>query len=207
MKRFFYLILAAGLLLGLGACSDDSSTPSETITGASGESVELDGTWKPPDGCADYGTESESTVVVLSGTDVSVNYDSYWSVGDCSGTAEISVATGGTFALGEDVTATLSGSKVTATQVDYTWTSATATPNTAAAAAEMNSSSECGISDWAEGVASDVLGVADCQPTTEMNIIYLDDAATPNRLHLGDTESAGSDGYPTKVATDYLERQ
>lgn len=208
MKTFLYLLLGAGLLLALGACSDDSSSPaSETITGPSGEEVALNGTWKPPDGCLELGSESEATVVTVSGTGLSVNYDSYWEVGDCSGTAEITVATSGSFALGEEVTATLGGSDVTASQADFTWTSATATPNTAEAAAQMNSSEECGVSDWAEGVASDVLGTSDCQPVTEMQLLYVDDEATPNRLHLGDPESAGSDGYPTELPSDYLERQ
>ena len=131
--------------------------------------------------------------------------DSFWNVADCSGDPETSFAASATFVLGDEVSTTLDGAAVTATQMEATLSSVTATANTAAAAAE--NAGQCGIDTWEVGVAQDLLGT-ECFSSTMKDLLYLDDSADPDRLYGGSDDGVDTTtAYPTVLSTDYWERQ
>lgn len=207
MKMKFNLIfLAVAALFLVASCSSDDPVASQTTTGASGDTVALDGTWKPNGGCTlDTTTSSETDTNVISGSSLSLTSDSYWDVTDCSGDPQTTTAISATFVLGDEVDATLDGVTVTATQVDFTVSSATITTNTQAAADDM--SGACGITTWEVGVATSILDT-DCVGTTELDIIYVDDTGTTDLLYFGDDTGVDTSvDYPTVLDSDPLERQ
>ena len=205
MKKVFYLLAAAVLLFAFVGCSDDDDAASLTVTGPSGSAVALDGNWAPPGGCAVFADESESFTQTIAASGISVVSNSYWNVADCSGTAQTTFAVSGAFVLGNDVSTTLSGAAVTASQMDFTFTSATLTPNEQEAVDGM--AGFCGVATWTLGVAQDILG-SDCVGTTEKDLLYVDDTVTPNRMYSGDDSGVDTTvAYPTVLSTDYLERQ
>jgi hypothetical protein len=207
MKRALFLWLAAALLLALGACSDDDDPASLTVTGASGSPVALNGTWGPPGGCLaePQGGSSEATTTVISGPGLSFGGSTYWNVIDCSGTANFTLSVGGSFTLGNTVSVPLASTTVTAQEIDITYTVASGTPTSAADAAELNADEACGVTNWAAGVASNILGI--CIMSPEMNLIYVDDTVTPNRMYMGDDSGIlTSVERPTALSSEYEER-
>lgn len=208
MKKLIYLMMGVGLLFAISACSDDSSPASVTITGESGEEVALNGTWASPDGCDSFTDESQISSQTFSGSGFSFSSEQYFSVTDCSGTSDLTLAGGGSFVLGDTVDADLEGDTVTAYQTDITTTSLTATPNTEDGVSGLEGF--CGVTDAAIGTASDLTGTS-CDDSTdgvEKDLTYVDDSADPDRLYGSYSDApTDSDGYPTALSGDYLERQ
>jgi hypothetical protein len=105
----------------------------------------------------------------------------------------------GTATLGGEVTATLSGSPVTATKVDLVVSTAQLTINKEDVVSNSNSDEECGFDDWVAGTAKDVLGT-DCGPDTSFkDIIYIDDTADPDLWYSGIEGGTLDAGYPTTL--------
>ncbi len=204
MKKVFLFLFAALFLLA--ACSDDEEA-SQTITGASGTAVALNGSWS--EGCVADGTQSDKETAVISGTTFTGTGSTYFTNTTCAGSPELNSSFGGTFTMGSEVEATLAGATVTATKSTGTITTAKMTVNDADTVVLSNLVENCGYSDWAVGVAKDVLGT-ECFPTAYLSfkeIDYIDDTVTPHRWHSGDEDTEGADGYPTELETTYEERQ
>ncbi len=107
----------------------------------------------------------------------------------------------GTFTLGGEVTATLSGSPVTATKMDMAVSTAQYTIYNEDMLLYANSGEGfCGSSDWVAGTAKDVLGT-DCAPDTSFKTItYIDDTADPDLMYEGDEDGTlDANGYPTTL--------
>ncbi len=185
------------------------SGSSLTITGASGNQVELNGSWS--EGCEadeDEG-DSEKLVNTISGSSFSMAGNMWSNSTECSGTSALTMSMSGTFTLGGEVTATLSGSSVTATKVDVVISTAQLTPNNAYIASYFNTNIYCGHTDWVAGTAEDVLGTDCMSDTSFKDIIYIDDEADPDLWYSGIEEDEGgtldANGYPTEIDADSAE--
>ena len=210
MKKIICVLFVATLFVsGCGTDDDDDSVQSLTLTGASGNQVALDGQWSA--GCkADIGdVESERGVVTFSGSSLTV-IDNVWeNTIDCSGESDWTMSKSGSLTLGEEVTALLNSSPVTATKIDIVVSSALMTPNNSTTANYMNTESMCGFTDWVAGTAKDVLDT-DCQDTSSSHkdILYVDDTVNPNRWYDGlpDDEGGNPDanGYPTVLDPSHV---
>jgi hypothetical protein len=185
------------------------SGSSLTITGESGNQVELNGSWS--EGCEadeDEG-DSEKFVNTISGSSFSMAGNMWFNSTECSGTFDFTMSETGTFTLGGEVTATLSGSSVTATKVDVVVSTAQFTINNEDMVSDFNSGEGfCGYTDWAVGVPKDVLGT-DCAPESFKDIIYIDDTADPDLWYSGIGSDEGgpldANDYPTTIDPDSAE--
>jgi hypothetical protein len=121
----------------------------------------------------------------------------------CSGSSDLTQKIGGTFTIGDEVTATLNGSNVTATKIDIKITSAKATVNNSDLLNDFNTRQACGFSNWALGVAKDILGIDCISETSQKDVIYIDDTADPDVWYSGDEDaSVDANGYPTELDVD-----
>jgi hypothetical protein len=181
-----------------GGDGDGDSGSSLTITGGSGNQVNFNGSWSV--GCIADEVEgtSEKFVTTISGSSFSTTGDVWANSTVCSGTSDYTMSMSGTATLGGEVTATLSGSPVTATKVDLVVSTAQLTINNEDMVSDSNSDEECGFDDWVAGTAKDVLGT-DCGPDTSFkDIIYIDDTADPDLWYSGiEDGTLDANGYPT----------
>lgn len=211
--RYFCLLMVIvfGLIAIVGSSGggdgDGDSIQSPTITGESGNQVDLNGSWSA--GCiADEVEEtSEKFVNTISGLSFSWAGDVWTNSTNCSGVSDITMSMSGTVTLGGEVTATLSGSSVTATKVDVVVSTAQFTINNEDVASDFNSGGGyCGFTDWVAGTAKDVLGT-DCGPDISFkDIIYIDDTADPDLWYSGiEGGTLDANGYPTEIDTDSAE--
>lgn len=209
MKGILYILFAS--ILFLGSCGGDGGgdgVASLTITGESGEQVNLNGTWQQA--CEDKtdGTpQSQIVSYTISGASFSATVDIYSGVADCAGSVDVTINQVGTTTLGEEVTVTLSASPVTATKGDILYSSVTFTPKTADAVTELNNKSVCGFIDWALDTTKEVLGES-CMPAlTKKDVFYIDDTGDPHLQYHGDEdEPMDGSGYPTVLNPTAAER-
>lgn len=211
MKKL--LVLLAMALLVFGACSeDDDATSSQSVTGASGSAVELDGTWGGTCNNDGDGGSGNSTLVA-SGTDLTNVREMWFATEDCVEPSDLSVDFTGSFVLGAEVDAAMGTETVTATKTDITVATFTWTPNSATAAGMLTAMSFCGLTDWADGTSVDMLSNTSCgfPDGGFLTLTYIDDSVTPNVWHMGIEESDGGtlddDGYPTEVGEEGDARQ
>jgi hypothetical protein len=168
----------------------------------------LNGDWSA--GCtADADGDSEKFVNTISGSSFSMTGDMWIDSTVCSGTSDLTMSMSGTATLGGEVTATLSGSSVTATKADLVISTAQTTLNNEDIVSYANSEGYCGYTDWAVGVPKDVLGT-DCMPDASFkDIIYIDDTADPDLWYSGIGSDEGGtldeNGYPTEIDPDSAE--
>ena len=202
MKKTLGILFVATLVFN-GCGTDDDSVPSLTMIGASGSQVALNGGWSQ--GCvADLpDAASDEYVVTFSGSSFSFTHNGWSGSTDCSGTPTIILNVSGTATLGEEVTAIISGSPVTATKIDQVNNSALLTMNNIDVVSHYNSVGWCGATDWEIGIAKDVLGT-DCVPVnSEKNIMYIEDTVDPDLMYSGIIASNGgaldANGYPTEL--------
>jgi len=211
--RYFCLLMVIGFgliaIVGSNGGSDSGggdgdSGSSLTITGESGNQVNLNGSWSA--GCVadvDAG-ESEKSVNTISGSSFSMTENTWINSTNCSGASDVKMNMSGTVTLGGEVTATLSGSSVTATKIDMVVSTIQMTINNEDVISYANSGEGfCGSTDWVAGTAKDVLGT-DCAPDTSFKTItYIDDTADPDLMYEGDEdETLDDDGYPTTLDPD-----
>jgi hypothetical protein len=206
IKNLRYFCLPVVIVFGLiaivgsngGGDGDGDSIQSLTITGESGNQVNLNGSWS--EGCVADDGESEKSVTTISGSSFSVTMNMWTSSTDCSGTSDVTNSISGTFTLGEERTVTMDSSNVTATKVDAVISTAQFTINNPDMLSDANTEGTCGYTDWVAGTAKDVLGT-DCAPDTSLkDIIYIDDTADPDLWY--DGIESDDDGYPTELDAD-----
>ena len=125
IPKHFFIVIVIGLLsvfmLGCNGSSgggnddgDDDGDQSLTITGESGDPVNLNGTWDS--GCDESDDEdlaATRVVTTISGSTFSQNETQWYDSITCSGACDIKVVISGTFVLGDEVTADLDGLDVT----------------------------------------------------------------------------------------------
>jgi len=208
--KIFMVVLGIGLLsVFVLSCGDsdsgDGDNQPQTITGESGNQVDLNGTWKsncvndPDDG------ESETTSLTVSGSTFTHTGNQWWDDLNCPGTSDITTNIVGTIVLGDDVTVEKNGSDVTATELDGVFNSYVATCNSATVADELNDEKACGFDNWAVGVPKDILG-SDCQPDSDFkDVLYVDDTVDPDAWYGGDDDDLDANGYPTELELDSVQ--
>jgi hypothetical protein len=177
-----------------------NSESNNSVTGASGNPVSLDGTWEGicnPD--LEDGESNESSITI-SGTSFSLTEHHWLDSTNCSGSYDAIQEIRGTFALGDELTVAINSSSVTATQLDVTINTATGTVINPSFIDEMNQDRECGYDDWAVDVSKDLLGTS-CDPDqSSRDVIYVDDTGDRDIFYNGDDDMAlDSSGYPTVI--------
>ena len=166
----------------------------------------MNGSWS--EGCIPDVVEGESEkfVITISGSSFSGTGNIWTSSTACSGASDMTMSMSGTFTLGGEVTVTLSGSPVTATELDMVNSTAQATVYNAGMIPGMNSMGMCGFTDWAVGVPKDILGTVCWPEIQEKDIIYIDDTVDPDLMYSGigaeDGGTLDANGYPTEIDTD-----
>ena len=116
----FVLSCSGGSGGGGGGDDDDQSL---TVTGKSGNPVNLDGTWESECVADIADGESEMWVMTISGSTFSRNDSNWFDSTDCSGAFDVTVTISGTVVLGDELTVSMNGSNVTATENDITLSS------------------------------------------------------------------------------------
>jgi len=209
IKNLRYFCLLVVIVFGLiaivgsngGGDGDGGGGSSLTVTGESGNQVNLNGSWSA--GCIAYAGESEKFVNTISGLSFSVTEDLWETLTDCSGTPDFTMSMSGTATLGGEVTATMNSSSVTATKIDVVVSTAQYTINNSDTVLSANEGEGyCGVTGWAVGVPKDVLGTY-CMPDTSFkDIIYIDDTDDPDLWYSGIEDGTG---YPTEIDVDSAE--
>jgi hypothetical protein len=217
IKNLRYFCLLVVIVFGLiaivgsngGGDGDGDSGSSLTITGESGNQVNLNGSWS--EGCiADVNAgESEKFVDTISGSSFSILGDVWTNSTNCSGASDLTINESGTVTLGGEGTVTLNGSPVTATKIDIVVSTAQLTINNEDVVSYFNSGEGlCGSTDWAVGVPKDVLGT-DCISESFKDILYIDDTVDPDLMYGGIESDEGgtldANGYPTEIDADSAE--
>ena len=174
-----------------------------TITGESGNQVNLNGTWSS--GCdPDIGDgSSETGVLTVSGSSFSQVENEWFDSTTCSGTSDVTLNISGTVVLGDELTATMGSANVTATEIDVVFTSVTGTVNNSASALDLNNDNACGFNNWVAGTPKSLLGTSCFPDSSSKDILYVDDEANPDVWYDGDEEgSVDVNGYPTIIDSD-----
>jgi len=212
--KMFTVVFAIGLLsvfvLSCGGSSggddDDGGgsggSQSLSVTGASGNQVNLNGSWGSGcDGDIEDG-DSDRSVMTISGSSFSRIENEWFNSTTCSGTSDVTVNMSGTVVLGDELTATLDGSNVTATETDVVISSYVGTVNNSDTASELNAEKACGYDDWAVGIPKDIHGT-DCSPDSDFkDVIYVDDTADPDVWYDSEEDPVDANGYPTVIDSD-----
>jgi hypothetical protein len=174
-----------------------------TITGESGDQVNLNGTWYS--GCdADIADgESETSVMIISGSNFSQIENEWFDSTTCSGSPDVTLTMSGTFVLGAELSATMGGSTVTATEADVVMNSYKGTINNPDLVAGFNADEECGFDNWVVGTPKELLGTI-CVPDADLkDVVYIDDTVDPDVWHIGDDEGpVDVNDYPTLIDPD-----
>ena len=212
--KMFMVVIGIGLLsvlvISCGSSDGDGDgdggeSQTSTITGESGNQVDLNGTWKS--NCVndiDDG-ESENASLTVSGSSFTRTGNEWWDDLNCPGTSDITTKIVGTIVLGDEVTVDKSGTDVTATEIDGVFSSYVATCNSADVADELNDENACGFNNWAVGVPKDILG-SDCNPDSDFkDVIYVDDTVDPDAWYEGDDDHLDANGYPTELELDSVQ--
>jgi hypothetical protein len=202
-----FLFLVTFIAIGCGSSGggggDDDDDQSLTITGESGNQVNLNGTWES--GCiADMDDgESEIVLATISGSTFSQNVNQWVDSTTCSGASDMTWIFSGTFVLGNEVTATEDGSDVTATVMDLVFTSVEGTINNPDLVADANTQKECDADDWEVDTPKELLGTSCMPDADDKDLIYIDDTADPDVLYGGDDDGPlDVNGYPTVIESD-----
>jgi hypothetical protein len=184
------------------AGTKQSSSTSLTITGESGNQVNLNGTWSSL--CiadADDG-ESEMYDLTISGAAFSRVMNLWLDSMACSGPSDITVSMSGTVSLGDELMVAMNSSSVSATAIDITMNAYEGTINNAALVSDFNARQECGFDDWMANTPKDLLGTA-CQPDSDTkDVMYIDDTADPDVGYFGDDGPFDANGYPIAIDLD-----
>jgi hypothetical protein len=171
-----------------------------SIIGASGNRVNLDGTWEGVCNSDVEDGESDRSVITITGASFSVTHR-YWAyTTNCNGSYDATENFGGSFTLGDELAVTINNTGATATRIDVIVTYATGTINSSSYVDEVNQDRECGYDDWVVGVSKDILGT-DCGPDpTSKDVIYIDDTGDRDLFYTGDDDRALDGlGYPMVI--------
>ena len=177
-----------------------------SITGESGNQVNLNGDWDT--GCKESDDEELAAtrrITTISGSTFSHEENQWYESITCNGTSDLTLVISGTFVLGNEVTADLLGSDVTATEMDLVITSFEATINNPALVADFNAEPACGFDDWVVDTPKELFGSScfDENEADDQDVLYIDDMADPDVLYMGDDEGpVDVNGYPTELEPD-----
>jgi hypothetical protein len=210
--KMFTVVLAIGLLSifvfscggsSSGGDDDGGGDQSFTITGESGNQVNLNGTWDS--GCDDdiAEGESETSVLTVSGSNFSLVGNEWFDSTTCSGPSDATVTMSGTVALGDELSATMDSATVTATKVDIVINSYKGTINNPDLIAGFNADKECGFDNWVVDTPKELLGTS-CMPDSDLkDVLYIDDTVDPDVWYGGEDEGPFDiNGYPTDIDPD-----
>lgn len=214
--KMFIIVFVIGLLsifmLSCGGSSgggndDNDGDQSLTITGESGNKVNLSGDWDT--GCLDMGGgESERWITTISGSTFSQEENEWFDSATCNGASDITLVVSGTFVLGNEVTAELNALDVTATEMDLVITSFVATINNQDVVDDFNASEECGFDDWVVDTPRELFGEACSPDANDKEVLYIDDTADPDVLYRGDEDGPDdANGYPAEIDPDTSQKR
>ena len=201
-----FLFLVTFIAIGCGSSGggggDDDDDQSLTITGKSGNQVNLNGDWDSKCIQMDVG-ESERLVTTISGSTFSQSENEWFDSETCNGTSDTTLVISGTFVLGNEITVELNALDVTATEMDLVFTSFEATINNLDLIADLNTDEECGFDDWEVDTPKELLGTTCMPDTDDKDVLYIDDTADPDVLYKGDEDEPNdANGYPTEIEPD-----
>lgn len=187
---------------GGGGGGGDDGDQSLTITGESGNQVNLNGDWDT--GCLEMdGGESERWVTTISGSTFSQEENEWFDSATCDGTSDVTIVIRGNFVLGNEVTADLNGFDVTATEMDLAITSAEGTINNPDLIDDLNADEECGFNDWVVDTPKELFGTACGPDANDKEVLYINDTADPDVLYTGDEDGPDDiNGYPAEIGSD-----
>ena len=201
---FLLTFIAIGCGSSGGGGGDDDDDQSLTITGKSGNQVNLNGDWDT--GCKESDDEdlaATRVVTTISGSTFSQNENQWFDSETCNGTSDTTLVISGTFVLGNEVTVELNALDVTATEMDLVFTSFEATINNPDLIADLNTDEECGFDDWMVDTPKELLGTTCMPDADDKDVIYIDDTADPDLLYKGDEDEPNdANGYPTEIEPD-----
>jgi hypothetical protein len=220
IPKRFVIVFAIGLLSifamgcnsggggGGGGGDDDQSL---TITGESGDQVNLNGAWDS--GCEESDDEELAAIrwiTSISGSTFSQTENQWYDSITCTGVSDVTLVISGTFVLGNEVTVDLNGFDVTATENDLVITSFEATINNPALVADFNAEPACGFDDWVVDTPKELFGSScfDENEADDQDVLYIDDTADPDVLYTGDEDGlVDVNGYPTELQPDDTEER
>lgn len=183
-----------------GGDGNGGGDQSLTITGESGNQVNLNGTWEGICNPDSVDGSSDASDLTVSGSSFTVIQSFWFNSTNCSGSSDATRNFGGTFTIGDEVTVKLSGTNVTATKIDTVFNSAQATVLNPDVLDDINTDQTCGYNNWEVGVAKDILGTSCIADTNQKDVIYIDDTVDPDIFYSGDEdEPADENGYPTVI--------
>jgi len=214
---FFSLLLIAVLM----GCEEETKTnESLSITGSSGDSVNLDGTWTSPcDG-------DDEASVTINGNSVAVAASAWLEDTDCEGDPDLTGNADFTIVYDQPVTITgwvdgegVAGDPPTgledvteANGMTLTINSFTQSPGSQEIADALNELEYCGFTDWAAGESKDITDCfltdenGDPIPSEQKETWVVDDSDETLELYSSeneeDTDVVDSDGYPTEIINE-----
>ena len=190
--------------LSVKACGDEQwfcapLDQSLTITGESGNQVNLNGDWGS--GCHEMDDgESEIVVTTISGSTFSQEENEWFDSATCNGTSDVTLVISGNFVLGNEVTTELNGLDVTATEMDLVITSSKGTINNPDLVDDFNADEQCGFDDWELDTPKELFGTPCSPDANDKEVLYIDDTADPDVLYSGDEDGPDdANGYPTEL--------
>ena len=192
----------------LTGCSEEQDA-SLSVTGVSGSKTKLNGDWETE--CQVSGSESAVSFWSVNNKKVTQAENQFFNAA-CTEPVEYLLQGRYKITLGVEVTATWSGTgapndlsdRVTATQSTATEDASAVTFFGTAALTWANETVVAyGFSDWEEGTAKEVTGIA--LDGTSWNgivqdLILIDDTGEIRYWYRGNASSAGADGFPTTLS-------
>lgn len=206
-----FLFLVTFITIGCGSSGGDDGDGDDdqslTITGESGNPVNLNGDWDT--GCLEMdGGKSERWITTISGSTFSQEEDEWFDSTTCNGTSDVTVVISGSFVLGNEVTVELNALDVTATEMDLVITSFEGTISNPDLVDDFNADEECGFDDWLVDTPKELFGT-DCSPdANDKEVVYIDDMVDPDVLYAGDEDGPDDvNGYPAELEPDTLQER
>jgi len=181
----------------------DEPEASLTVTGESGNQVDLNGIWRQWCWPEYDDNESSDEATTISGSSFTTKRYEWTDTTDCSGEPWVEIVYSGTATLGSEVMIGSDFGDITVTRVDLDHDAITATVYDSDMVDELNSDTVCGYTDWAIGVSKSLMGT-DCDDTAAKDIIYIDDTGDDNAWYKGCNEDdcAQDEGYPAELQHD-----
>ena len=187
-KIFALIIFLIIAIIGCGGDDDDDGSDetqeSQTITGRTGEQVNLDGPWEKA--CAENSTTGDSVKsdLTISGSSIIINEDIWFGRVGCNLTPDITLSYGARLIKDKEITARLEEIVVTATVVNIDINTAVGEIKNPAFTPIANARDLCGLNNWQTSVIQSIRNTT-CLPLTSFSEKYhIDDTLLPHRLYI-----------------------
>lgn len=174
-----------------------------TVTGESGNQVDLNGIWRQWCWPEYEDNESNDEATTITGSSFTTKQYSWIDTAECSGPPWIEIVLNGTVTPGSEVIIVSDFGDITTTRVDLAYGAITATVYDTDMATILNADEACGYTDWAVGISKSLIGT-DCEAVAK-DIIYIDDTGDDHAWYKGCNEdecAQDAQGYPAELQHD-----